>query len=667
MTGQAVAVLEFRQPSHIRTEAPAWCVPHLALSVALLGPFRVCGGDGADLLPRVRKTRAVLAILALAAPQPVPREQIIALLWSRRDPPQARGSLRQAALDLRLALGPASGLLRSERAHLALSDDGLQVDARQVLLATPAQPGPLALWQGEMLSDLIGLDPAFDRWLEEQRRRLWRQVRAIGAVVLSEATGADATTAAAERLLEIDAAHEDGWRALIRVHIERSDRAAAIATYERCRAALSAQHQVVPSDETTALVAALRKQPTPPADVTQVYDEPMRRWRRRGTSARIRLGVATPRHGGADLAGELAAGLAEELIVALSRFRWLACVPCGTGHAQAEVDYLLDGSVQCSDDRLRVLLRLVDIRGGCEVVWAERFDHPITDIFALQDRLAGATAARLEPRLWLWEGDRVGAGDNEPQSAQDLLRLAVPALHRLNRRDFLAAGEWLDQSARLDPDNAAAHAWAAQWHIFAVGQGWALDPVVAIQRAHDLADRAIRLDPEDARALTLAGHVRGFIDHRPQEALRLHERAIAANPNLPLSWCLSGLAHVYVGDRSEAIRQICNAQALSPHDPLGYFFEMALAMTNLMDADFLSSVRVGQRAIALNRGFSSSYKTQLAALGHLGDAEAAAETRTALLDLEPGFTVEEALYRCPITDPSALALYAEGLRLGGLG
>jgi DNA-binding SARP family transcriptional activator/tetratricopeptide (TPR) repeat protein len=666
MTGQAVAVLEFRQPSRFRAEAPTHPNPHHGLSVTLLGPFRVFGGDGADLLPRVRKTRAVLAILALAAPQPVPRAQIIALLWSRRDPPQARGSLRQAVLDLRLTLGPANVLLRAERGHLALSDDGLQVDARQVLLATSAQPAPLELWQGGLLSDLIGLDPAFDQWLDEQCKRLWQRIRTIGAMVLAGASGPDATIAAAERLLEIDAAHEDAWRALIRVQSERGDLAAAIAAYERCRTTLSAHYQIVPSDETTALVAALRTRPTPPTGLTQRSSGPAPRWGRRNAGARIRLGVATPRHGGASGAGELAAGLGGELIVALTRFRWLACVPFGSGHAHPDVDYLLDGSVQYSGDRLRVLLRLTDIHGGGEVVWAERFDHPITDLFALQDRLAGTTAARLEPRLWLWEGDRVGAGGIEPQSAQDLLRLAVPALHRLDRRKFLAAGSWLNQSVQLDPDNAAANAWAAQWHIFAVGQGWASDPAAAIDRAHDLADCAIRLDPEDARALTLAGHVRGFIDHRPQEALRLHERAIAANPNLPLSWCLSGLAHTYGGDCSAAIDQIRHAQALSPNDPLSYFFEMALAQANLLRGDPAAAAQAGLRAIALNSRFSSTYKPHLAALGHLHHTKGAAETRTALLALEPGFTVEEALRRSPITDPAGRALYAEGLRLGGL-
>jgi hypothetical protein len=73
------------------------------------------------------------------------------------------------------------------------------------------------------------------------------------------------------------------------------------------------------------------------------------------------------------------------------------------------------------------------------------------------------------------------------------------------------------------------------------------------------------------------------------------------------------------------------------------------------------------RAVALNNRFSLPFKPHLAALGHLGRAQAATETRVALLALEPGFTIEEALRRSPITDPAARALYyAGGLRLDGL-
>jgi len=313
-----------------------------------------------------------------------------------------------------------------------------------------------------------------------------------------------------------------------------------------------------------------------------------------------------------------------------------------------------------------VLLRLTHVRGGGEVVWAERFEESIADIFALQERIAATTLARLEPRVWLWDGMRSGARGAVPSSPRDLVRLAVPALYRLDRGSFLAAGSWLDRAVELDPDDVTAHVWAAQWYIFCLGQGWAADKPASTRRAQDLAERAILLDPEDARGLTLAGHVRGFIDHRPDEALGLHERAIRANPNLPLTWCLAGLARSYVGACAEGTDCILRAKTLSPDDPLNYFYEMALGVSYLLRGEFAPAAQTGRRAIALNPGFSSSHKGYLAAVGHLGEEPGMRASRARLLQLETGFSVAQAMTRSPIATREARALYADGLRAAGL-
>ena len=141
--------------------------------------------------------------------------------------------------------------------------------------------------------------------------------------------------------------------------------------------------------------------------------------------------------------------------------------------------------------------------------------------------------------------------------------------------------------------------------------------LVAVRRAGELAERAVTLDPGDARALALVGHVRGFLHKRGEEARALHERAISLNPNLPLAWCFSGVANGYLGRHEEAIAQITHAQHLSPHDPHAFFFDMALMLPHLLCGEFETVVTLGRRAIELNPSFSSTYKGYLAALGHL--------------------------------------------------
>ena len=191
----------------------------------------------------------------------------------------------------------------------------------------------------------------------------------------------------------------------------------------------------------------------------------------------------------------------------------------------------------------------------------------------------------------------------------------------------------------LIPGSSIAHGWLAYWHLLYVGQGWAPDPAASSAEAARLAEHAVMLDPGDARAMTLAGHVRGFLGRHPDEAMALHERAIKLNPNLAIAWCFSGLSHVYCGQHDEGLRRIHQALRLSPSDPHVFFFDMSLTIVHLLLGDYASAIEAGRRATELNPLFSSAHKSYLAALGLMNRPQEAARALVRLLDLEPGFSV----------------------------
>ena len=89
-------------------------------------------------------------------------------------------------------------------------------------------------------------------------------------------------------------------------------------------------------------------------------------------------------------------------------------------------------------------------------------------------------------------------------------------------------------------------------------------------------------------------------------------------------------------------------------------------MPHLLSGAFEAAVAAGRRAIALNPGFSSAYKGYISALGHLRRDREAADLRRRLLELEPRFSVRDAIVRSPVAREQDMAMYAEGLRLGGL-
>ncbi len=393
----------------------------------------------------------------------------------------------------------------------------------------------------------------------------------------------------------------------------------------------------------------------------------------------IRLGVMPFRTIGSGTDNAFSLGLAEEISTAFSRFHPIVCVAPASVAAvadesdrqtdrwnQLDLDFLVDGSFRKKGNEIRVLLRLVNMRGAGEISWGRRFDSLMPDVLNLQDQIASETAARIAPELMVWEGQQAAARPQVNPTAYDLMLRAIPATYCVNEAGFREAGVLLERSLALEPSSAACHSWLAHWYLFWLGQGWATDDALAIERADSLSQQAVILDPGDARGFAVAGHVRAFLHKDAQAALWLHERAIALNPNLAMAWCYSGLAHTYLGQHTEAIRRIEHAQRLSPHDPQGFFFEMALGMPLLFTRQYEAAVRVGRRARDLHPGLSSTYKYLLPALGHLGATSEAASVRKELLALEPRFSVSMALARSPLLLAEDRDRYAEGLRLAGI-
>jgi DNA-binding SARP family transcriptional activator len=656
------------------------------LHLRLFGHMAVHDSKGQTYLPRTRKTRALLAVLAIGSPKPMLRLQLASLLWSRRENEQARASLRQSVHELQDTLGPSwSHAFITDRHHLSLRGNDLAIDALLLVQSTRESMGPL---EDVLLEDLNGLDPAFDRWLEDERARFVRIRRTLGESLLAQSNDPAAAIEAAEQILAVDRSHEGAWRTLIRCHAEVGDIPAALAAYDRCRGTLAETSDLRPCQETEDLIAHIRArtQSGQVPDVTASASASVRSVEKREHVA-LRLRVAPLRTIGDERDDGLAIGLAEELSAGLSRFRWISCLPAtlwspgmGTGSgsvgslaetfdggwAGPGADLVLDGTIQRGLGRVRVIVRLVDMRAGGAIVWAARFDREMTDPLTLQDELATAIVAQVDPELMQHEGRRsAGTGLLEP-GAQDLLLQALPGIYRMERGSFLHAHRLLEKSLQADPASSVAHAWLAYWNLLFVGQGWAEDPGACVVEATRLAERAVMLDPGDARALTLAGHVRGFLGKHPEEACALHERAIALNPNLALAWCFSGLAHSYLGRHEEGLRRISVALRLSPSDPHGFFFDMALIMPHLMRGDYADAVEAGRRAVEINPLFSSAYKGYLSALGLLDRPREAAEVLSRLLVLEPRFSVQEALGRSPLSRPEDVARYAEGLRRAGL-
>src|SRR5689334_741352 len=144
------------------------------ITLALLGPVRLGNSAGDDFTPRARKTRALLAILALSK-GPVTRSRLTELLWGDRGEEQAKASLRQALYELRdLAAG---GYLSADRESVALGPKKVSSDVgnvRRCIEDGDASGLAEALQDIDcpLLATLDDVTPQMDEWLRDERSRI---------------------------------------------------------------------------------------------------------------------------------------------------------------------------------------------------------------------------------------------------------------------------------------------------------------------------------------------------------------------------------------------------------------------------------------------------------------------------------------------------------------
>jgi len=644
-----------------------------ALRLRLIGTMEAATSTGASVLPPGRKTKALLAVVALFAPRPVSRAKLADLLWGRRPELQARASLRQEIHRLGEALEPlGTEVLHVTRDHVALWPGLVWTDVGELREASGADAAPLALMNGTLLDGLDGVDATFDAWLRAERERLGDHVRGLAELRLGAQVEPEAVITAARQLLTIDRAHEGAWRALMRAYAARGERGMAVEAYERCRVALATVRDATPSAETEALLAELRRSSVGQAGHAVEAAQPSSR----PAAPRIAVLPLQP-IGSAD--SEFGVAIAEEITGALARLSSVCLLApprqpaepdplraSPSARRRLDTDLLIEGTLQRRGRHLRVLLRLLDLRAGDHVVWTRRFDDQADDPLALQDEIAAGTAAELDSFIALIEARRAAQGDPSHQSASDLLLRAVPVMLRLERSAFQDAGRLLQAAREREPANAAAHAWHALWYTFLVAQGWAADPVAAAARAGALAERAIRLDPGDARVLAIAGQVQGGMRRRPREALALFDRSLVRNPSLAMAWALSGLALTCMGELNDAERQLDRYKTLSPLDPFAGLLDLGLVANALLRHDHARAAVLGRQASELNSGFRPMLKFTVSALGHLGRRQEAALVMRRLMAIAPGLTVAGFLAGSPFDRAADTAHIAEGLRLAGL-
>lgn len=396
-------------------------------------------------------------------------------------------------------------------------------------------------------------------------------------------------------------------------------------------------------------------------------------------AARISVAVLPFRNLSGEVGHEyFADGMTADLITHLSKHHGLAVTARNTSFGykgrnlsgrdvgrELDVSYVVEGSVQRSQDRVRINAYLVDARTGYHA-WAERYDRRIEDIFSLQDEITEKIVARVEPEIGYAERTRVLNAHPRNLQAWDLFQLGVYHFFQFRSDDNLEAQRLLQRSWELDPHFGEAYAWWA--YALTLGMVyWDTRPSAALlDRALAACDKALSLDGRNAVFHALKARV--LLARREYgRAIAENEAAIALNPTLAAAHCGLGDSLAYEGRYEDALACFRRAIELSPNDPQRWAFFTYGALALLFKGEYAAALDWTARARTIPNCQYWTAAHQAVALACLGRGGEARRAVGELLREKPGFSVEFARQKLFYLKRSdQIDAYLEGLRLAGV-
>jgi adenylate cyclase len=232
------------------------------------------------------------------------------------------------------------------------------------------------------------------------------------------------------------------------------------------------------------------------------------------------------------------------------------------------------------------------------------------------------------------------------------------------RREGLAVALRLARRAlELDPRYALVAALAGGCHHVNVLLGYAVDPAFERKEAVRLVRLALSIDDGDPDILAWDAIVSAFMVGDSERAVEMADRAVALNPNSFHAWNCRGHVYRVAGLLEEAVRSFDCALRVSPVDTNVVHSFAGIGYASIELRRFDEAIAAGKKALRLNPSHPGAYRNLASACAHLGRDAEAREAAARLLEVDPGFTITGWIAR---GGQSNSKLTIEGLRKAGL-
>lgn len=366
-------------------------------------------------------------------------------------------------------------------------------------------------------------------------------------------------------------------------------------------------------------------------------------------------------------------GITEDIITDLSRFQSLFVIASSTVFTykgqpvnvttvseELGVRYVLEGSVQRSGEKVRINAQLIDGTTGRHL-WAERFARDFEDLFTLQDEIVQTIVGTLAIEVDVAERNRVMRKGTENLEAYDYVLRGREYRSRNTSSANAEARRLFQRAIELDSRYSSAYVNLGWCYFQSVRYGWTASPSEALQKANDLAQKALSLEESDAAAHRLLGTVYLKWQQYSLAASEL-ERALKLNPNNADSYDALGAVRLYTGQSQAAIEAVETALRFNPNFDVTSYVHLGLAY--YMIGRYDDAIKIIEKSLGSNPDLVVLYILLAAAhaqANHPDDAvRAAAEVRRR----HPFFEAKS--FGSAFRDSADRAKLAEGLRKAGL-
>ncbi|MGD9279914.1 MAG: adenylate/guanylate cyclase domain-containing protein [Desulfobacterales bacterium] len=347
----------------------------------------------------------------------------------------------------------------------------------------------------------------------------------------------------------------------------------------------------------------------------------------------------------------LADGITESIIGSISRVSGLfviasnsvftykgKAVKIQTVSEELGVQNVLEGTVQRSDNKLRVNAQLIEATTGRHL-WSEKYDRDMEDIFSVQDNISKEILTALQVKLVEGEQARVWAKGTDNIDAYIKFLQAYDHFRSFTKNNMILTRKACQESINIDPNYAAPYTVFGSAHLIDIWFNWTESIQHSMQQAIVAVERAIALDPLSDLPNAVLCHL-FLMQRRFDEAVTAGEKAVSLNPNGDLNMVLLAMTLYHIRRYEEAIMLFKNAQRLNPDCPAWYLHNAGITYIHMGRYD--EAIAECKRALKKNPNHFPALIIMACAYGLSGQLDEARAVVSQILRINPNIAVENA-------------------------